>query len=70
MLFLLSVPLSTGETAANLAASGKIPIVKVSSTVFIRGSEIIFVDSFGGILSTNVAFLYQYILEGLLYKVL
>ena len=73
MLFLLSVPLSTGETAAILAASGKIPMVKLSLIVFVRGSDKIFADSFtsfGGILSTPVAFLHQYFLEGLLYKAL
>ena len=73
MLFLLSVPLSTGKTAAILAASGKIPMVKLSLIVFVRGSDKIFADSFtsfGGILSTSVAFLYQYFLEGLLYKAL
>ena len=62
MLFLLSVPLSTGETAAILAASGKIPMVKLSLIVFVRGSDKIFAESFtsfGGILSTPVAFLYQ-----------
>ena len=59
MLFLLSVPLSIGETAAILAASGKIAIVKLSLIVFVRGSDKIFADSFtsfGGILSTPVAF--------------
>ena len=59
MLFLLSVPLSIGETAAILAASGKIPIVKLSLIVFVRGSDKIFADSFtnfGGILSTSVTF--------------
>ena len=59
MLFLLSVPLSTDETAAILAASGKIPMVKLSLIVFVRGSDKIFADSFtsfGGILSTPVAF--------------
>ena len=30
MLFLLSVPLSTGETAAIVTVSGKIPMVKLS----------------------------------------
>ena len=73
MLFLLSVPLSTGETAAILAASGKIPMVKLLLIVFVRRSDKIFADSFtsfGGILSTPVAFLYQYFLEGLLYKAL
>ena len=59
MLFLLSVPLSIGETAAILAASGKIAIVKLSLIVFVRGSDKIFADSFtsfGGILSTSLAF--------------
>ena len=62
ILFLLSVTLSTGETAAILAASGKIPMVKLSLIVFVRGSDKIFAESFtsfGGILSTPVAFLYQ-----------
>ena len=70
-LYLLSVPLSIGETAAVLAASGKIPVVKLSLIVFVRGSDKMFADSFtsfGGILSTPVAFLYRYFLEGLLYK--
>ena len=61
MLFVLLVPLSIGETAAILAASGKIPIVKLSLIVFLRGSDKIFADgftSFGGILSTPVAFFY------------
>ena len=68
MLFLLSVPLSIGETAAVLAASGKIPIVKLSLIVFVRGSDKMFADSFtsfGGILSRPVAFLYRYFLEWL-----
>ena len=60
MLFLLSVPLSIGETAAILTASGKIPIVKLLLIVFVRGSDKIFANSFtsfGGILSTLAAFL-------------
>ena len=60
MLFLFSVPLSISETAAYLAASGKIPIYKLSLIVLVRGSEKMFDDSFmsfGGILSTPVAFL-------------
>ena len=59
MLFLLSVPLSIDETAAIFAASGNIPIVKLSLIVFVRGSDKIFASSFtsfGGILSTPVAF--------------
>ena len=45
MLFLLSVPLSIGKTAAILVASGKIPVVKLSWVVFVRGSDKIFADS-------------------------
>ena len=59
MLFLLSVPLSIGETAAISAAPGKIPIVKLSLIVFVRGSDKIFANnfmSFGGILSTPTVF--------------
>ena len=59
MLFLLSVPLSIGETAAILAASRKISMVKLSLIVFVRGSDKTFADSFtsfGGILSTPVTF--------------
>ena len=59
MLFLLSVPLSIGETAAISAAPGKIPIVKLSLIVFVKGSDKIFANnfmSFGGILSTPVVF--------------
>ena len=43
--------------------------VKLSLKVFVRGSDKIFADSFtsfGGILSTPLAFLYQYFTEGLL----
>ena len=42
ILFFLSVPLSIGETATILAASGKIPKVKLSLIVFARGSDKIF----------------------------
>ena len=48
-------------------------LVQLLSTVFVRSSDKIFADSFtgfGGILSTPVAFLYQYFLKGLLYKAL
>ena len=61
MLFLLPVHLSIGETEAILKASGKIPIVKLSLIVFVRGSNKIFVDSFtslGGILATSMVFFY------------
>ena len=59
MLFLLSVPLSIGETVAVLAASIKIPILKLSLIVFVRGSDKMFADSFTSfcdIFSTPVAF--------------
>ena len=59
MLFLLSVPLSIGETVAILTASRKILIVKLSLIAFVRDSDKIFADSFssfGGLLSTSVAF--------------
>ena len=59
MLFLLSVPLSIGKTAPILAASGKIPMVKLSLMIFVTDSVKIFADgftSFSGILSTPMAF--------------
>ena len=55
----MSVPLSIGQTTEVLAASGKIPIVKLSLRVFVRGSDKMFADcftSFSGILSTPVAY--------------
>ena len=64
-LFLLSIAAallllrSTRETAAIWAASGKIPMIKLSLIAFVRGSDKIFADSlmsFGSILSTLVAF--------------
>ena len=57
--FLLSVPLSIGQATEVLAASGKIPIVKLSLRVFVRGSDKMFADCFtslSGILSTPVAY--------------
>ena len=64
-IFIVST-LSIGETAAVLAVSGKISRVK-QSLVFVRGSDKMFAGSFtsfGGILSTPVAFLYQHFYRG------
>ena len=49
-----------------MATSGKTPIVKLSLIVFVRGSEKIFAycfTSFGGILSTPLAFFISILLR-------